>query len=580
MRIFFTSLLNFFYSKTTILIFFISLFFTIYINFNSNNCENVIRADGLGYYSYLPAIFIYNDYQFSFIDDIKKNHPQINFGDGFLNKTDKGNVNKYYIGLSILLLPFFLLAHFIASIFNLSPDGYSQVYQIFILIASNFYLFIGCIFTKTLISKYINNFVVNSIILITLVFGTNLFFYASYDVSHTHVYSFALISAFLYYSYKFFVENNSNYLFFLSVLLGLITLVRPTNIVIVFMLLFFVPNFMDFWRLIYNKKREVFISIFLFLICLSPQFILYFLQTDSFIVWSYGEETFYFSNPEFFKVLFSYQKGLFVYTPLVFLSSIGLFYLFKINKYQFIVLSIFLVLITYIISSWWCWWYGGSLGQRAFVDYYSIVALLIAFSYNIIEENLKFFNKILLMGLLGFFIFYSSILSYQYRYYIIDAGNMNKQKYWFSFLKTADKYHGIVTINHFFDGTNPINIVSIIASNNKYLSSIKDENNLIVANKDLPQTWEAFNMIELGNGKLAFEVDNGKYLSTRFDKEGLLTHEANEILEWETFYLQKVEDDNYLIKSFDGKYLSRNGDKFFANTIDEGAAEKFIIERK
>lgn len=124
MNFFLTSLLNFFYSKTTILIFFTSLFFTIYMNFNSNNCENVIRADGLGYYSYLPAIFIYNDYQFSFIDDIKKTHPQINFGNGFLNKTDEGNVNKYYIGLSILLLPFFLLAHFIASIFNLSPDGY------------------------------------------------------------------------------------------------------------------------------------------------------------------------------------------------------------------------------------------------------------------------------------------------------------------------------------------------------------------------------------------------------------------------------------------------------------------------
>ena len=88
MRIYFTSILNFIYSKTTVLIFLTSLFSTIYMNFNSNNCENVIRADGLGYYSYLPAIFIYNDYQFSFIDDIKKSHPQINFGDGFLNKTD------------------------------------------------------------------------------------------------------------------------------------------------------------------------------------------------------------------------------------------------------------------------------------------------------------------------------------------------------------------------------------------------------------------------------------------------------------------------------------------------------------
>lgn len=262
------------------------------------------------------------------------------------------------------------------------------------------------------------------------------------------------------------------------------------------------------------------------------------------------------------------------------MSSIGLFYLFKINKYKFIVLSIFLVLITYIISSWWCWWYAGSLGQRAFVDYYSIVALLMAFSYNNIKEKLNFFTKILISGFLGVFILYSSILAYQYRYYIIGFENMTKERFWFSFLKTDKKYIGITSVESFFNGSNPINIVSIIASNNKYLSSIKDENNLIIANRDLPQNWEAFNLIDLGNGKYSFKTDDERYLSARFDKEGLITHEAKEVLDWETFYLVKINNDKYLIKSFDGKYLSRVGDKFYANTNNESGAERFIIERK
>lgn len=571
---------NFCIRQTTFIIFITSLFFTIYINYYSNKCENVIRADGLGYYSYLPAIFIYNDYQFLFIEDIKQKHPQINFGDGFLNPTNNGNVNKYYLGLSILFLPFFLIAHILSTLFNQNPDGYSLIYQLFVLIASNFYLFIGCIYTKKLISIYINKLVIQSIILVTLVFGTNLFFYASYDVTHTHVYSFALIAAFLYYSYKFCTFYNSSYLYILSILLGVITLLRPTNIVIALLIIFFAKNLKNLLNTILNKKLELLISFFVFITCIFLQFVLYYLQTGSFIVWSYGTESFNFHNPEIFNVLFSYRKGLFVYTPLVLISLIGLIKIFKQNKHQFTVLVFFLVLITYIISSWWCWWYGGSLGQRAFVDYYSIVGVLLAFSYNQIFEKFDAIKGILLSGLMTIFIIYSNVLYYQYRYFIIDSENMNKEKFWFSFLKTSTNYYGVVTINHFFDGKHPLNIISIKSTNGKYLSSIKDENNFIIANRNLPQNWEAFKLIELENNKVAFKTDDNKYFSARFDKTGIITHEANTILDWETFYLIKYDEKNCLIKSYDGKYITRNGDKFYADTYEKDLAEKFIIEWK
>jgi hypothetical protein len=29
----------------------------------------------------------------------------------------------------------------------------------------------------------------------------------------------------------------------------------------------------------------------------------------------------------------------------------------------------------YIIFSWWCWWYGGGFGQRAFIDSYALMAV-------------------------------------------------------------------------------------------------------------------------------------------------------------------------------------------------------------
>ena len=130
------------------------IFFSFHQQSIDNNCEKVVLADGLGYYSYLPAIFIYNDYEFAFTKSVSGKYEKMNFGDGFLKETDSGKVNKYYLGLSILLLPFFLIAHFLAIILGLPADGYSQIYQISVLLAANFYVWLGCKYLRKLILSY------------------------------------------------------------------------------------------------------------------------------------------------------------------------------------------------------------------------------------------------------------------------------------------------------------------------------------------------------------------------------------------------------------------------------------------
>jgi hypothetical protein len=550
---------------------------SFYLNFTENNCENIIRADGLGYYSYLPAIFIYNDYQFSFTTNVSEKNPQVNFGGGFLNETNKGKVNKYYVGLSILCLPFFLIAHFLAIIFSLQADGYSQIYQLFILIASNFYLWVGCYFTKKLLLQYIEKKVVVFWILGTLVFGTNLFFYSSYDPAYTHMYSFAMISMFLFYSHSYFKTKKKKHLYILGILLGIITLLRPTNVIIVLMFLFFAKNIKELGQTFIKNKMEIIFTFLLFIITLLPQFILYYLQTGSLIVWSYGEERFYFNNPQFFNVLFSYKKGVFIYTPLILLSCLGLFYLFKKNKYQFIILLAFLFVGTYIVSSWWCWWYGASLGQRAFVDYYSVLALMMAFTYLIIQNN---FVKILFSIVTLFCIYYSQIIYYQYRNFIIDSSEMNMQKFWFTFLKTDKSLTGLVNINAFFIENQKINIVTIKTSKNTYLSSNRSELGDITTNKSEALAWESFNMIELNDSKIALKSDDGNYLSTRLDNDNLLTHTANEIKEWETFEIIPLQDDIVIIKACNNKFFASKGNNIHALAENENDAEHFIIVKK
>ena len=60
------------------------------------------QYDQAGYYSYLPAFFLYQqDWSFSFFDDNGMQSKQ------FLKKVDGKDFNKYPVGISILQTPFF-----------------------------------------------------------------------------------------------------------------------------------------------------------------------------------------------------------------------------------------------------------------------------------------------------------------------------------------------------------------------------------------------------------------------------------------------------------------------------------------
>src|ERR1039458_7633898 len=110
--------------------------------------QKVIQADGLGYYSYLPAIFIYHDISFSFINKVHPIYYALNTSfnpptKNFINEFEGIRVNKYYPGLAVLWTPFFLLALLAARLFGLAADGYSGIFQYSIAVAAVFYTWLG-----------------------------------------------------------------------------------------------------------------------------------------------------------------------------------------------------------------------------------------------------------------------------------------------------------------------------------------------------------------------------------------------------------------------------------------------------
>jgi hypothetical protein len=415
---------------------FLLLFF--YVRLPSNPWNRVVNSDGKGYYAYLPAIFIYHDLEYRFAEAMeKKYYPK----DGSMAKhfrfEFKGEtVNKTFSGICLLWLPFFLIAHFLSYLFGFSTDGYSLLYQLSIGFSAIFYFWIGCRFLVRLLKSFQLSEPIVSIVLLGIAFGTNLFYYVALDPSLTHAYSFGLIAAFLYYVKRFSEQNNNHQLFYATILFGVILWVRPQNGFIAFAVPFICGSwaaFTAFLGALFSPLSRFVKLLLIFLPIVSMPLLLWYAQTGHFIVYSYGNERFVFSNPQFFNVLFSYQKGLFVYSPLVFVSLFGLIYFWRHHRFQFASLLFFFCIVTYIISSWEEWWYGCSYGHRVFIDFYSIVALLFGLLLTHAKRWKLLYKALLFLSCL--LISLNLVQAYQHHTSIVPACHTNKNIYWKNFLK-------------------------------------------------------------------------------------------------------------------------------------------------
>ena len=86
--------------------------------FFSNKKSEIIKSDGLGYYSYLPSLFIYGNFT---QDYLKKNFADHYLGTGipeYVQMIDGKPVDKYFFGTAVLMYPFFMTAHLLSLFFH------------------------------------------------------------------------------------------------------------------------------------------------------------------------------------------------------------------------------------------------------------------------------------------------------------------------------------------------------------------------------------------------------------------------------------------------------------------------------
>jgi len=425
--------------------FIIILFFILLIQIKPMKTSVVIKADVVGYYDYLPSLFIYHDL-------IRKDKPY-RVDSAFYNRIDKEGVyvnykgfkvDKYPVGTALLQWPFFYAAYLTTSPVRTPDFGYQKPFQRAVGYATLFYVFLAIFFLRRILELYDIKKPIIIFSQILLVFGTGVTNYSNFDAGFSHVYSLFAVTAFFYFIRCFFVKNRWKDFIFAALFLGLILLLRQINVLVLFFIPFLAGSYENLKKGIFYLIRHpgtLLTGFFLTASMVSIQCLVWYLQTGHFLLYSYQGEGFHFLHPQFMNILFSYRKGLFVYTPILFLSLAGLIQMiFQRKYYQVVTWLVFFLFITYMFSSWHSWVYGASFGSRVYVDYYSMFFILLAILLNESSAVLK--RIVLLLSLLTIPV--NLIQSYQYKTFILHWTDMNKEKYWEVFLKTEKRYQGLL----------------------------------------------------------------------------------------------------------------------------------------
>lgn len=424
--------------KLKVLILFITTLY-VYILFNRQDewKHTPFEWDRMGYYSYLPAIFIYNDPgNLSFYPEIIGKYPFA--GNNYWYAThlqpNGRRLNKYAIGTCIFHLPFFVAAHGYAQLSKAYPaDGFSHPYQMAVAFSTIFWVMLGLFLLGLFLRQYFGEPVV-MLTLMCIALGTNLYDYTAFMQGLSHPLSFFCFCGLLFATDRLYRLQHVKYFYLLAILLGLITITRPINIIVAIIPLLWCVNNLDtlkerisFWG---RYIRNIVFSIIIFTAILFIQLSYWKYVTGHWVYFSYQGEGFDFLHPKLWKGLFSWRKGWFVYTPIALAGVAGLAALWRKDKTIVPVTVLFLTVMVYAVFSWKNWYYGGSFGCRPLIETLAIISIPLA---ALIERAVRLQNtalKLSFFTVLFFLVLLNMFQTFQHSKNIIHFDRMTKVYYW------------------------------------------------------------------------------------------------------------------------------------------------------
>jgi len=509
-------------------IIFIAAFWILIVSIYKPWQKNQVVGDVVSYYGYLPALFIEKDISLKFTEGATqavydKYCPEL--------APNGGKVIKMTMGLSFMYAPFFLAAHAIAPLMHEPQDGYSVPYQFSLLLSCFVFLIIGLVFLRKLLLLFFSE-EVTILTIVSVFFGTNLFWYSSFNGLMAHGYLFSLTTLFIYLIVKWHRHPGLRTAIFIGLTGGLITLIRPT--MILSFLVFFLydvnnkPSFFGKVKtLTENYKSIITIGVSFFIVIL-PQLIYWKYITGSWVFFSYVGEGFYFSHPHILEGLFGFRKGWLVYTPVMSFAVFGLFKLKKELPSFFLSMLVLFPVLLYVFFSWWCWWYGGSFGLRALIDFYGLFALPMACFYKHVIERKGRLLKGALFSIIGIFICLNIFQSWQFYKGYLHYDSMTREAYFKDFfardstnelfrdLDEPDYYRARSGLSEAYSEKEisqikPTDVISLKGYNSLFVSCEQGTTKELNSVREWGGKWEKFSLIYIGDHKVALKTSEGKF---------------------------------------------------------------------
>jgi hypothetical protein len=351
--------------------------------------QSPVRSDGEGYYAYLPSYLLYHDVSFRSVisDHLSRSRtglPPSVFG---FSQQPTGNwLDKYPAGEAILLLPFFVIGHFIAQVMGAAADGYSPPELYAAGLAGLVYTVLGLSALGAALRRWFSEWV-TAATLLAVTFGTGVFDYATYDSIFSHAFSFFAVSVTLLCALRWYERPRS---MVRAVLLGLafgaVVAVRLTDVVLLpAVLLLGVGSWVAARQrltLLRKHAARVAVAAAAALAVLVPQLITWYFATQHLLVRPYPGESFGFSHPQLIGSLLSFKPhGLLPYAPVLVIAFGGLVAAWRWRRDLAVPVTVAFVPFWYLVATWWDWSFTAGFGDRAFNDVVPFLAIPLAFAF-------------------------------------------------------------------------------------------------------------------------------------------------------------------------------------------------------
>lgn len=415
-------------------------------------------GDAFGYYIYLPSIFIHHDLS-NLKSSLLAKYKHCDPGKIINNTTpnleaeapsaSNGNpVIKYSIGVAILQIPFFLIAHFLAGLVHEPPDGFSMIYMYAIQISVIFYGMLGFLALILILRRSFSDIVI-AMVIVTIGLATNLYYLVTVNAPMSHPYLFFIYAVLIYATIYYYDTFRLRFLLLIGFCCGIITLIRFNEVYAVLIpLLWGIRNRADVKdriQLIRSNLLPFMYAGLMFIICIIPQLVYWKSVSGHYLYYSYGKESFDFRHPHIIDGLFSFGNGWLAYTPVMYLALIGIYFTARKRHPSFMSLAVFLPLHIYIIYSWWCWFYMGSYGSRPMTEVYPLLSIPLAYTIEWFWSSR--FKRLLIIFMILFFSWLLLFQTYQSNLNIFNSVVGNWRFIVASFGKTKLTYDEAVVVD-------------------------------------------------------------------------------------------------------------------------------------